>query len=191
MSALKWWISLAVVLCIALPASLAFAQAAGLAAVGAPDPVHGFPKWYMDKNGLQLAPCLDAGAADPCGLIAAGALPNPAGPVVFPTNFPNEVFYNRATARISMTMGPANASAVRRRSTRRKLSMPIRSMPRKSTSNGRPASRARAGPGSAPRRWANACPPRAASTRRRDGSAGGRRRAAAWTPATSARNRRS
>jgi len=107
MSALKWWISLAVVLCIALPASLAFAQAAGLAAVGAPDPAHGFPKWYMDKNGLQLAPCLDAGAADPCGLIAAGALPNPALPVVFPTNFPNEVFYNRATARISGIGGGA------------------------------------------------------------------------------------
>ncbi|PYR14194.1 MAG: hypothetical protein DMF94_34705 [Acidobacteria bacterium] len=100
MNALKWWISLAIVLCIALPASLAFAQAAGLAAVGAPDPAHGFPKWYLDKNGLQLAPCLDAGAADPCGLIAAAALPNPALPVVFPTNFPNEVFYNRATSRI-------------------------------------------------------------------------------------------
>src|SRR5437762_7905496 len=100
MNALKWWISLAIVLCIALPASLAFAEAAGLAAVGAPDPAHGFPKWYLDKNGLQLAPCLDAGAADPCGLIAAGALPNPALPVVFPSNFPNEVFYNRATARI-------------------------------------------------------------------------------------------
>ena len=105
--ALKWWISLAVVLCIALPAGLAFAQAAGLAAVGAPDPAHGFPKWYIDKNGLQLAPCLDNNAADPCGLVAAGALPNPAAPVVFPTNFPNEVFYNRATARIDGIGGGA------------------------------------------------------------------------------------
>src|SRR2546430_15947954 len=107
MSALKWWISLAIGLCIALPAGLAFPQAAALAAVGAPDPAHGFPKWYLDKNGLQLAPCLDAGAADPCGLIAAGALPNPALPVVFPTNFPNEVFYNRATARIDGIGGGA------------------------------------------------------------------------------------
>src|SRR6266581_336580 len=107
MNALKWWISLAIVLCIALPAGLAFAQAAGLGAVGAVDPAHGFPKWYIDKNGLQLAPCLDAGAADPCGLIAAGALPNPALPVVFPTNFPNEVFYNRATARIDGIGGGA------------------------------------------------------------------------------------
>src|SRR5437870_1687480 len=107
MSALKWWISLAIVLCIALPAGLAFAQAAGLAAVGAPDPAHGFPKWYIDNNGLQLAPCLDNNAADPCGLVAAGALPNPAAPVVFPTNFPNEVFYNRATARIDGIGGGA------------------------------------------------------------------------------------
>src|SRR5437870_5640342 len=106
--ALKWWISLAVVICIALPAGLAFAQAAGLGAVGAVDPANGFPKWYIDKNGLQLAPCLDNNAADPCGLIAAGALPNPALPVVFPTNFPNEVFYNRATARISGIGGGAS-----------------------------------------------------------------------------------
>src|SRR5881296_4336050 len=106
-SRLKWWISLAVILCIALPASLAFAQAAGLAAVGAPDPAHGFPKWYIDRNGLQLAPCLDNNAADPCGLVAAGALPNPAAAVVFPGNFPDEVFYNRATARIDGIGGGA------------------------------------------------------------------------------------
>src|SRR5256712_2974204 len=107
-SALKWWISLAVIACVALSAGSAFAQAAGLSAVGAPDPAHGFPKWYIDNNGLQLAPCLDNNAADPCGLVAAGALPNPAAPVVFPTNFPNEVFYNRATARISGIGGGAS-----------------------------------------------------------------------------------
>src|SRR5947209_18878845 len=106
-SKLKWVISLVVALCVALPAGLAFAQAAGLTAVGAPDPAHGCPKWYSDGNGLQLAPCLDNNAADPCGLVAAGALPNPAAPVVFPTNFPNEVFYNRATARIDGIGGGA------------------------------------------------------------------------------------
>src|SRR5206468_10974324 len=83
-------------------------QAAGLAAVGAADPANGFPKWYIDNNGLQLAPCLDNNAADPCGLVAAGALPNPAGAVVFPGNFPNEVFYNRATARIDGIGGGAS-----------------------------------------------------------------------------------
>jgi len=107
-SRLKWVISLVVALCVALPAGLAFAQAAGLTAVGAPDPAHGFPKWYIDGNGLQLAPCLDNNAADPCGLVAAGALPNPAGAVVFPGNFPNEVFYNRATARIDGIGGGAS-----------------------------------------------------------------------------------
>src|SRR5712691_6130538 len=91
-SALKWCISLAVIACLVLTAGSAFAQALGLAKVGAPDPANGLPKWYLDKSGLQLAPCLDAGAADPCGLIAAGALPNPALPVVFPTNFPSEIF---------------------------------------------------------------------------------------------------
>src|SRR6058998_3984313 len=106
-SRLKWVISLVVALCVMVPTGLAFAQAAGLSAVGAPDPANGFPKWYIDKNGLQLAPCLDNNAADPCGLIAAGALPNPALPVVFPTNFPNEVFYNRATARIDGIGGGA------------------------------------------------------------------------------------
>src|SRR5881628_3958317 len=107
-SALKRWICLAVVLCVALTAGSAFAQAAGLAAVGAPDPAHGFPKWYIDGNGLQLAPCLDNNAADPCGLVAAGALPSPGGAVVFPGNFPNEVFYNRATARIDGIGGGAS-----------------------------------------------------------------------------------
>ncbi len=107
-SALKGWIALAVIVCVALSAGSAFAQAAGLAAVGAVDPANGFPKWYIDNNGLQLAQCLDNNAADPCGLIAAGALPNPAAPVVFPTNFPNEVFYNRATARISGIGGGIN-----------------------------------------------------------------------------------
>src|SRR5256886_14220229 len=99
-SKLKWVISLVVALCVALPAGLAFAQAAGLTAVGAPDPAHGFPKWYIDGNGLQLAPCLDNNAADPCGLVAAGALPNPADAVLFPGNFPNQVFSHPANARL-------------------------------------------------------------------------------------------
>ena len=106
--ALKLWSALAVIVSVVLTAGLASAQnGQGLAAVGAPDPAHGFPKWYIDRNGLQLAPCLDNNAADPCGLVAAGALPNPAAPVVFPTNFPNEVFYNRATARIDGIGGGA------------------------------------------------------------------------------------
>src|SRR2546426_11821873 len=96
---LKWWISLTVVACVMLTASLASAQqASGLTAVGAPDPANGYPKWYMDGNGLQLGQCLVTPADDPCAL--AGTFPNPAAPIVFPTNFPDEFFYMRATARI-------------------------------------------------------------------------------------------
>src|SRR5437899_3824421 len=96
---LKWWISLTVVACVMLTASLASAQqASGLTAVGAPDPANGYPKWYMDGNGLQLGECLVTPADDPCAL--AGTFPNPAAPIVFPTNFPDEFFYMRATARI-------------------------------------------------------------------------------------------
>src|SRR5881396_3271829 len=91
-------ILLAVIACIVFASGRASAQAAqGLAAVGAVDPANGYPKWYQDKNGLQLTACLDnttpdplLGGADLCGLVAGGAIP--AGPVVFPTNFPDEFF---------------------------------------------------------------------------------------------------
>ena len=105
---MKWWISLTVVACVMLTAALASAQqAAGLTAVGAPDPANGYPKWYIDRNGVQLAPCLVTPADDPCAL--AGTFPNPAAPIVFPTNFPDEFFYMRATARIDGIGGVGRA----------------------------------------------------------------------------------
>src|SRR5437867_4665348 len=66
-SKLKWCISLAVVACVIFAAGGAFAQnAQGLAAVGAIDPANGYPRWYLDRNGLQLGQCLDAAnPADP------------------------------------------------------------------------------------------------------------------------------
>ena len=99
--AFKWWISLAVMAFVVFTSGLAFAQLGnGLAAVGLVDPANGFPKWYLDHNGLQLGQCLDTSAVDPCGLILAGALPNPALPVSFPGNFPGEFFYWRAVGRV-------------------------------------------------------------------------------------------
>jgi len=102
---LKRWIYLAVIVSAAvvgswaLTGSLASAQnAQGLAAVGAIDPNNGFPRWYMDKNGLQLGQCLDTSAIDPCAVLAE--LPDPTQPVVFNTNFPPEFFYWRAVAEI-------------------------------------------------------------------------------------------
>src|SRR6266571_98765 len=95
-------ILLAVMVCVILTGGWAYAQqAAGLSAVGSVDPANGYPKWYIDGNGLQLAPCLDVAPADPCGLILAGAIPNPAAPIVFPTNFPDEFFYERVTSKIT------------------------------------------------------------------------------------------
>src|SRR5438034_2204525 len=107
--ALKWWISLAVIACIGLASGVAFAQnGQGLAAVGAISPANPFPRWYMDRSGLQLGQCLDTtNPADPCVLgIVAGSpapnvLPNPALPLSFPGNFPTEFFYWRATATIT------------------------------------------------------------------------------------------
>src|SRR5437867_10107859 len=105
---MKWWISLTVVACVMLTATLASAQQAqGLTAVGAPDPANGYPKWYIDRNGVQLAPCLVTPADDPCAL--AGTFPNPAAPIVFPTNFPDEFFYMGATARIDGIGGVGRA----------------------------------------------------------------------------------
>src|SRR5215470_106944 len=94
-----WCIGLSAILCVILTAGWASAQnAQGLAAVGAADPANGYPKWYIDRNGLQLAPCLDNDANDSCGL--AGTLPNNAAPVSFPNNFPDEFFYSLVNATI-------------------------------------------------------------------------------------------
>ncbi len=104
-NALKWCITLAMVAVVLFTGGWAYAQqvfdSPRPVTVGAVNPANGYPKMYKDGNGLRLAPCLTAGAADPCGLIAAGALPNPAGAVVFPGNFPSEFFYARLASRIN------------------------------------------------------------------------------------------
>src|SRR5262245_49725430 len=104
-NALKWCTTLAMIAVVLLTGSLAYAQQVFSSpqptAVGAVNPANGFPKWYIDSNGLQLAPCLTAGAADPCGLIAGAALPAPANAIAFPANFPAEFFYARLSSRIS------------------------------------------------------------------------------------------
>ena len=69
---------------------------------GPVDPVHGFPQWYLDKNGVALELCINTNAA----VLAAGGcavLPAapPAGvltvPEVFPTNWSLEHFYTLAS----------------------------------------------------------------------------------------------
>lgn len=105
---LKWWISVAVLVCVAVSAGPALAQTAqaqGLAAVGPTNPANGFATWYQDRQGLTLEQCLvspndPAAPGDPCAL--AGTLPaGDASSVVFPSNFPDEFFWWSASAVIT------------------------------------------------------------------------------------------
>src|SRR2546428_7783311 len=100
-SRVRWALAWSIVLLLirfAVPAHAAFPCTTPLFGFGPVDPVHGFPQYYQDSTGLALQPCLDA----VCG--GAGfALPDPALPLSFPGNFPGEVFYSRAIAK--MTVG--------------------------------------------------------------------------------------
>src|SRR3954454_8648924 len=72
----------------------------GLAKDGPVSPATGFPDWYRDNKGVELEPCMTT--LDPnCG--GAVPVPDPTQPTVFPTNFPDEFFYQDATA--AMTTG--------------------------------------------------------------------------------------
>src|SRR5690242_2813454 len=55
------------------------------------DPSNGFPLWYQDSSGVRLAPCLDI--ADSNCVLAGDASYDPASPLAFPGNFPQEFFY--------------------------------------------------------------------------------------------------
>src|SRR5262245_21414622 len=72
-------------------------QAQGLASVGPVNPGNGYPQYYQDRTGVALAPCLDNTTPGDFCEIAASGVPNPAAPIVFPTNFPDEFFYWFAT----------------------------------------------------------------------------------------------
>ncbi len=73
-----------------LPAAPAIAATAP--AVGPVDPLNGFPSWFQDTGGARLVPCLQA--SDPNCVLAADTGFDPARPVTFPTNFPQEFFYS-------------------------------------------------------------------------------------------------
>ena len=66
---------------------------AALQAVGPTNAANGYPIWYEDTNALRLEACLDQTGF----CLAVPPLP---GPIVFPTNFPDEFFYWSATALI-------------------------------------------------------------------------------------------
>ena len=74
-----------------------------LSARGPVDPRHGFPRWYKDAAGVRLELAFDP--ADP-RTPAIGDLPDPAAPVSFPRNFPDEAFYFLAEAELPVGGGP-------------------------------------------------------------------------------------
>src|SRR5437879_11583118 len=133
-SNLRLWITLAVMACVVFAGGSAFAQnAQGLAAVGAPHPANGYPRWYLDKNGLQLGQCLDpTNPADPCvlGIVAVSpapdVLPNPAAALSFLGSFPTAFFYWRTTADIRGIGGHAGNRPRLASSTQRGLGPPNR-----------------------------------------------------------------
>ena len=103
------------------------ADAVGLLGVGQPPTVFtntaappavvtvpGLPDWFQDQNGVAVQPCLEA---VPCALVKR--VPplgspdpgfDPALPLVFPSNFPDEAFYFAATA--TFPVGPNTAQFV-------------------------------------------------------------------------------
>ena len=68
-------------------------------------PATGFPLYYDGANGLALTPCLDPAATGFCGGPAVIVVPNPANPIAFPGNFPDEFPYFSATATMTLPTG--------------------------------------------------------------------------------------
>jgi hypothetical protein len=111
-----WGVSILAAAVVAVPAMGAFAavvvpagtRVGSLIEVGPIAAENGFPTWYRDSNGAtpsatsRLEMCLPKGAvADP--YCAAPALPNKQPmplPLVYPTNYPDEIFYQLATTTV-------------------------------------------------------------------------------------------
>jgi hypothetical protein len=76
---------------------------AGLKEVGPIDEANGFPMWYKDTNNTKLQLCLDPSDSN----CIMGDVPDPAKPVSFPDNFPDEAFWSSADASIDYGSGTA------------------------------------------------------------------------------------
>jgi len=78
------------------------APATHMLAVGPTDPSDGFPVWYKDSNNLNVGLCLDVDNPF-CNLGAAGV--DTTKPITFPTNYPEESFYQLANSTINLPNG--------------------------------------------------------------------------------------
>src|SRR5438034_8480609 len=97
----RWGSALLLAFVLSIPAGTVRAQPCftPLVGFGPIDRADGFPLYYQDSTGLALAECLDA----VCGGVGF-VLPNPNLPLSFPDNFPVEVFYSRAIAKMAVGM---------------------------------------------------------------------------------------
>ena len=74
-----------------------------LLAVGPTSPDNGFPVWYKDANNLSVGLCLDD--TNPFCNITSADVPDVTQPVSFPTNFPDETFYQLASSTLTLPDG--------------------------------------------------------------------------------------
>lgn len=95
-------LGLAVAVPVALPSS-----AAG-AAVSSTLTPSGFPIYYEDANGVRLDPCLDL-ADSHCPLLPTPGVFDTQEAIVFPTNFPDEFFYQTVETDLIPTPGCVNS----------------------------------------------------------------------------------
>ncbi|MBI3241374.1 MAG: choice-of-anchor D domain-containing protein [Chloroflexi bacterium] len=82
---------------------------AGAPAVSATIRSDGFADWYQDDNGVRVEPCLNA--SDPNCIVLADAGFDPGLPLVFPTNYPSEFFYQIADSDLVPTDGCGGTTA--------------------------------------------------------------------------------
>ncbi len=71
--------------------------------VGPINPDNGYPYWYQDANGTRLDLCLDNAEASKC--LKPFEMPNPAGQMSFPDNFPGESFWWTGGAEATLDNG--------------------------------------------------------------------------------------
>ncbi|GAB1644868.1 PKD domain-containing protein [Krasilnikovia sp. MM14-A1259] len=64
---------------------------------------HGFPTWFRDSNNVRLEACITPD--DPLCPAPPGSVPDPARPVSFPDNFPDEFFYQLGGANLTLPGG--------------------------------------------------------------------------------------
>lgn len=87
---------------LAVPVDPGTPRSGGLAQIG-PLNEYGFPSWYKDTSGVRLEPCITLD--DPLCSALPDTLPNPDGAIVFPSNFPEEFFYQLAAAEVTLESG--------------------------------------------------------------------------------------